>query len=299
MYQLNETALVQNFPSKIAGLPDFYYRCRKCDSNLNANTPANRYQIQKRIQKTVRVYASLYTANLAPFSVYEKPTEKTQNVCWNQMSDRRFPSYQPNIVPTGFYHSLNNKHHSVTSSRPGGQNPGGYGVDIKHNSYDRYLNRLKGKGPLRRGKVSPLLEKQNIKFNRAYPIYGGKVMKTSIVTGCNCPVKDYNRKDDMGIYNNPLYFPNPIQTKEDLIGRRVIVLYKKNQYKNGTINSLTETGVMIKWEDETLSEVQWSDIKFYSKCIETPCSTDNESSVVDWENIDFLNYLGMEKDNIF
>jgi len=189
MYPQDEkTSIMYNYPNKLIGLPLFYYRWRSCDTNLNSNTAANRYQIQKRIQKTVRVDSSLYTANLAPFHVYQKPTEKTQNVCWNQMSDRALPSYQPNIVPTGFYHSLNNKHHSVTSSRPGGQNPGGLGVDIKHNSYDRYLNRLKGKGPLRREPIPDSLAAPQIKFNPAYPVYGAKVMKTSIITGCNCPV---------------------------------------------------------------------------------------------------------------
>lgn len=34
---------------------------------------------------------------------------------------------------------------SLTRDRPGSQAPGGSGVDIKHNSYARYLARLKGK----------------------------------------------------------------------------------------------------------------------------------------------------------
>lgn len=186
MSETYKTSIVFNEPNKIIGLPKFYYRCRSCDYS-NTNTPQNLYQTQKRIQNTVRVESSLYAANLAPFNAYKKPTSKTQNVCWNQMSDRPEPSYQPNTVPTGFYHStVNNKRHSVTSSRPGGQNPGGFGVDIKHNSYDRYLNRIKGKGPLRRQKVPDILYSSDIVFNCAKPIYGAKVMKTSIITGCNC-----------------------------------------------------------------------------------------------------------------
>ena len=38
---------------------------------------------------------------------------------------------------------------SITRLRPGSLKPGGFGVDIKHGSYDRYLARLKGKKPLK------------------------------------------------------------------------------------------------------------------------------------------------------
>lgn len=184
---VEKTGLVINEPNKILGLPPFVYRCRNCDTNLTGNTVYDRYQRQKIIQKTVRLYASLYTANKAPLVAYKKPTTVTRGVCWNQMSDQPFPSVQPNIVPTGFYHSINNLRHSVTSSRPGGQNPGGVGVDIKHNSYDRYLNRLKGKGPLRRGRIPKTMALPNIPFNNAFPVYGGKLFKQNIITGCNCP----------------------------------------------------------------------------------------------------------------
>jgi hypothetical protein len=284
MYQLNKTSIIQNENSKIAGLPEYYYRLRRGDTNLNSNTPANKYQIQKRIQNTVRVHSSLYTSNLAPFAVYKKPTEQTQNVCWNQMSDRPFPSYQPNIVPTGYYHSLNNRRFSVTSSKPGNQNPGGYGVDIKHNSYDRYLNRIKGKGPLRRGPITPLLYKPIIKFNPAYPIYGGKVMKTSIIAGCNCPVENRNLNDDIDIYDNPLYQEINTNSNESLLGRTVFALYSTNQYKHGTIQSITSNGALIIWKDDSISEVKWNNIKFFENCVVNPCDV-VESSVVNYENI--------------
>ena len=107
----------------------------------------------------------------------------TYGVCWNQMSDRPVPSVQRVTVPTGQNNSRNSRHHSVTSSRPGCQTPGGKGCDIKHNSYDRYLNRLKGKGPLRRGPI-PFGYGEPIPFNTAYPVYGGKTIKTSIIDDC-------------------------------------------------------------------------------------------------------------------
>jgi hypothetical protein len=191
----NATAIVYNNPSKLAGLDPYYYRRRTCNTNLTGSSPADQYQRLKLIQNTVRVYSSLYTMNLAGLTAYKQPTAVTHGVCWNQMSDRPFPSVQKATVPTGFYHSLNNRHHSVTSSRPGGQTPGGIGCDIKHNSYDRYLNRLKGKGPLRLGVIPPTFG-EPIPFNNAFPVYGGKTVKTSIVNDCYCP-QDINKKKEI------------------------------------------------------------------------------------------------------
>ena len=175
-----------NIPNTDLFEPVIACRYRNCNTNLTGNSPADQYQRLKLIQNTVRVYSSLYTANKGPLSAYKKPTIKTNNVCWNQMSDRPFPSVQRATIPTGFYNSLNSRRSSVTSSKPGSQTPGGVGCDIKHNSYDRYLNRLKGKGPLRRGIIPPNFG-QPIPFNPAFPVYGGKTTKTNIVNGCNCP----------------------------------------------------------------------------------------------------------------
>ena len=184
-----KTSIVYNNPNKLIGLPPYYYRYRNCDTNLTSNTPSNQYQILKLIQKTVRIPGSLYTSNLGPLNAYVKPisnpSENLYGVCWNQMSDRPVPSVQKATTPTGYANSLNSRHHSVTSGRPGCQTPGGAGCDIKHNSYDRYLNRLKGKGPLRRGYIPPTFGAP-IPFNPAFPVYGGKTTKTNIVTGCNC-----------------------------------------------------------------------------------------------------------------
>jgi cytochrome b involved in lipid metabolism len=183
--------------------------------NLTGNTPADQYQKLKLIQNTVRVYGSLYTANLGPLAAYKRaivdPSAGLYGVCWNQMSDRPVPSVQRASVPTGYNNSLNRRHSSVTSSKPGSQTPGGAGCDIKHNSYDRYLNRLKGKGPLRRG-VIPRGFGAPIPFNPAFPVYGGKTTKTNIVTGCNCVSTDptWTQADQSAqIYNDPLWHPYP------------------------------------------------------------------------------------------
>ena len=160
-------------------------RLKGCDNN---SSKAIQYQIQKLIQKTVRVGSSLYTMNLGSLNAYEKPTLERHNVNWNQMSDRPNPSIQKTYVPTkGGNIGSNSVKHTVTASRPGAQSPGGVGCDIKHNSYDRYLNRLKGKSVLRRGIIPPNFG-DPIPFNRAFPIYGNKITKTNIVNNCvnNC-----------------------------------------------------------------------------------------------------------------
>ena len=195
------TSIVINRNNKQRGLKPFYYRNRTCVSNITS-TPAEvtqqintdkhintayRYQTLKKIQNSVRVHSSLYTDSKGCLSSYQiNPTFR-----WNQQSDRHIPSVQKATVPT--VHGLgclSNTRYSVTSSRPGCQTPGGVGCDIKHNSYDRYLNRLKATGPLRRQPIPVTFQDKNIPFNRAYPIYGGKTVTTSIVAGCVCP-KNY------------------------------------------------------------------------------------------------------------
>jgi hypothetical protein len=63
----------------------------------------------------------------------------------------------------------------VIDLRPGSQAPGGKGVDIKHGSYDRYLARLKGKGPLRTQNDTNLP-----------PVQGNKTKSYGIVNSRSC-----------------------------------------------------------------------------------------------------------------
>jgi len=234
MTSISETSIVYNEPNKIIGLPPFYYRWRKCDTNLTSQTPANQYQKLKQIQNTVRVYGSLYTANLGPLTAYKQPitnsSEGFYGVCWNQMSDRPIPSVQKATIPTGTNTSMNKRHTSVTSSRPGCQTPGGVGCDIKHNSYDRYLNRLKGKGPMRRGPVPPNFGSP-IPFNNALPIYGGKTIKTNIVNSCNCPITNNGITDnEKELYVNPLAQAYPVASYTFSLGEYVYAIQSGQQY---------------------------------------------------------------------
>lgn len=117
-------------------------------------------QTQKIIQNVVRVPSSLYTMSLGSLNVYRP---RNAVVGWNQMSDRLVPAVQKSHV------SLK----SSKSLRPGALTPGGVGCDIKHNSYDRYLAKMKGK--YLRGTTTSVV-----------PASGGKKMKLNLVAGCVC-----------------------------------------------------------------------------------------------------------------
>lgn len=148
-----------------------YYRYKKCD-NIECKECVEEIR-QRRIWNTVRVPSSLYMMNLSALNVVggvnNKPKAEYGNVNWNQMSDRAVPSVPMSYVPT----RGNSLKSSLTSNRPGGSAAGGIGVDVKHDSYARYLAR-KGK---------------NIKTNQTKletPKYGNKQFPYGIVRGCNC-----------------------------------------------------------------------------------------------------------------
>ena len=206
----------QNGSTDVTGRATEIYSCRGCDKNLTGNNPASQYQRQRLIQNTVRVMSSLYTMNLAGLSGYQKPLSRWQlieqsgsfyqappRVYWNQMSDRAEPAKQVAKTASGSAYHTSSTKHTITRLRPGALSPGGLGVDIKHNSYERYLNKLKGKGPLRRG-VVPLDFGRPIPFNLAYPVYGGKTVKTAIINGCDCPDVTNNTEADVRIYGSPI-----------------------------------------------------------------------------------------------
>ena len=157
---------------------------------------AQQYHNLKIIQNTVRVPSSLYSMNLGALNVYQNAASSPYKVNWNQMSDRVVRHYQTNSSTSqGSMFRGSSTRHTQPGMKPGSTTPGGSGVDIKHNSYYRYLARIKGRGPIRRGPVPPDFG-IDVPFNRAAPIYGGKTMKTSIVADCNCPI------DGADVYKN-------------------------------------------------------------------------------------------------
>ena len=171
------------------------FNCRngRSATKLTGNTPSQRYQKLKLMYNAVRVPSSVYTMNLGALNVYEIPEVERQGVNWNQMSDRKEPHIQA-AGSSGGNPGGNSTKRSVTRLRPGALSPGGAGVDIKHNSYDRYLARLKGKKPLRQEATPKAFKENNLPFNRAAPVYGGKIFKVGIIDKCVCG-PDENRKD--------------------------------------------------------------------------------------------------------
>jgi hypothetical protein len=276
--QFGLTSLVYNSSyAKQLGLPAAYYRWRSFNpnfpnwtqTNVGGFAPADQYQKLKLIQNTVRVDSSLYTANLGPLSAYKKAIDNPENhlygVCWNQMSDRPIPSVQRASIPTGFNTSMNRRHTSVTSSKPGCQTPGGKGCDIKHNSYDRYLNRLKGKGPLRRGVIPPNFGK-SISFNPAYPVYGGKTTKTNIVNGCDCPDTKL-LSQDIQIYNNPYWYPYPSANYTFSVNDYVYAKQTgKTSYTRAIIMSIENGIYTIKFDNGTIQTAQLNELYIYYPC---------------------------------
>lgn len=282
---LNYTSLVLNPFSKKRGVPEFYYRWRWQNDRLKGTSPATRYQIQKNIQKTVGVYQSQYADNIKALNAYVPAKKRFANVCWNQQSDRPVPSVQKQTVPTGFYHSLNNRRFSVTSSKPGSQTPGGVGCDIKHNSYARYLNRLKGKSPYRNEKIPEIMVLPEIKFNRAYPIYGSKLSKTNIVAGCNCPLR-YKPRQVLNDGNCVLKDQYKLSDYQFSVGQYVNFRYlNEGVMILGQIRNINGIDMEIK-SLKTLkifNNVNINNstiIPIFKSCLVDPCSIENDDDDV-------------------
>ena len=97
----------------------------------------------KRIYNASRVAASQYMGSLAAANVFAGSSNKTALYPSGrqfQMSDRALGAIGTRVVPS---HG-NSLRGSLTRARPGASAPGGVGVDVKHDSYARYLARKKG-----------------------------------------------------------------------------------------------------------------------------------------------------------
>ena len=285
-----------NGSTQVNGKPLEIFSCRGCNNNLASDNPASQYQRQKLIQNTVRVYASLYTANLASLTAYRKPLGKFQlveqagtpyivppNVNWNQMSDRPVPSVQRVKTGSGAAYRPSSTKTTIFRERPGAMSPGGVGVDIKHNSYDRYLRRITGRKPMRRGVIPPNYGRP-IPFTCAYPVYGGKVVKTSIIEDCGCP-------EDSNDARNIIYGPESNAIQDEIMS----VVYKfhvgdfvyakkvmqDTQYSKAEIKELYENGnALIEFTDDGLQIITpKSNLLIFFDC---SCSTlDKSRSVLD------------------
>jgi len=254
---------------------DTNFMCRGNTFLLNTSDPAYQYITQKRIQNTVRVPTSLYMWDLGALNVYQKPSLLLGlGVNWNQMSDRAVRHIQTNSGNSqgSFYHGSSTRH-TQTRERPGAGTPGGAGVDIKHNSYYRYMSRLKAKKDIRRGPIPPTFGLP-IPFLPQAPVYGGKTVKTSIVAGCNCPDTPITSNETL-IYLrhfNPLTFDttivfnvgNYVYARTSLTGP-----VEKAQIINIVGNIYT-----VEFQDLTTADVTINEILPYFPC---SCNNNNQS----------------------
>lgn len=142
-------------------------QCTSCGGT--ANDPET---VQKKIWYQVRTAASIYTMNYAALANTQR-IKSTPPTFWNQSSDQLQAAVQTAYHPT---HG-NSAKATLTSSKPGSAAPAGTGVDIKHNSYNRYLNRLKAGNFIAQ-------TTQNVATK---PIYGNKIKAYGMIDiGQNC-----------------------------------------------------------------------------------------------------------------
>jgi hypothetical protein len=325
IFKQNPNAAFKDFSGSVnpKNIPNQIFSCRSCNNNLASSNPASQYQRLKLIQNTVRVYASLYMMNLAGLSAYQKPLDRYQQVeqagaiyevppgiNWNQMSDRASPSIQKVVTASGSTYRPSSTKNTIFRLQPGAMSPGGNGVDIKHNSYERYLNRLKGKGALRRGKV-PKDFGAPLPFNPAFPVYGGKTVKTAIIESCDCPVENNNEKQ-----NDYIYAPksNAIQDQIYSVDYQFhigdYVYSQKNNidptiYKAKIINIQDGIYTIQFVDDNSIEYVPISSLMIYFDCNCTPTPSLEEnilyrqdtvqynSSYFNVQNQFFCNLLGL------
>ena len=121
-------------------------------------------QIQRQIQHTVRITPSEYIMNKAT------STTDLTSTYGNWLSDR---SQQHGMNIITHTRNCSSTKHSRTALRPGVSSAptNVKGVDVKHFSYQRYLNKLKGLGPLKPASTD----------QRPNPIRGAKNVAFTIV----------------------------------------------------------------------------------------------------------------------
>ena len=122
---------------------------------------------QKKILNQARQSSSLYTMNLKAFNVVKNQKE----TLWNPQSDRNLPAIVKRHVPT----RGSSVKSSITRARPGSLSAKGSGVDIKHGSYARYLEKLKGK----------TLSSKNTPVSNP-PKYGNKTRSQTLIFNSEC-----------------------------------------------------------------------------------------------------------------
>jgi hypothetical protein len=125
---------------------------------INAPSSHNIIQIQKEIQNQLHTSSSNYTQVISSLNVSQDINNSTYKKPWNNASDRTQPHGQVSI--------------NVKTSQKENK-----GVDVKHNSYSRYLAKKK----------STTLKTQTTQTIQPIPLIGNKTKYYSLTTqNSNC-----------------------------------------------------------------------------------------------------------------
>ena len=158
--------------------------CAPCRGEpcLKQNSEAMLKVYNRRMYNYVRVPSSLYMGTLGGLNTFNQSRGGVFGLRWNQSSDKRLPHVGKAIVPS---HG-NSTRSSITRHRPGAGAPGGTGVDIKHNSYDRHLAKLKAKNLRPRESTHNPTPKQGNKMNNI------SIFNYYPNSRCNLPLPNHN-----------------------------------------------------------------------------------------------------------
>ena len=155
-------------------------RCKGCLWNIPNNNTDNMKimklaTLNQVITNSVGQSSSQYLGNLGSLEVLNwRDTNCNKVYQASQASDRYHKARVPKttIIPT----RGNSTKRTQTSLRPGALGPGGTGVDVKHNSYARYLAKKKGKtilGDNKPDKLRKFKHTVNNKFMKRRVVAGG------------------------------------------------------------------------------------------------------------------------------
>lgn len=135
----------------------------QCHSCQDVSSSINEIQIQKKIQNQLGVHSSLFSMNLASLYV------------GNEISNNNFPArFQFNQSDRLLPHGIKRINAVKTSIKPN------YGVDVKHGSYDRYLN--KKKSQYLKTENKNLLTNQQPKWGNKTQMFG--LINTNCIKNC-------------------------------------------------------------------------------------------------------------------
>jgi len=124
----------------------------RCNGGCINNTSLYKLGIERQIHNQTSMpgsqFTDTYASKIVSKNILQNKDPINNSSFWGSknnlrsQSDRALPSKNSpyiNIPTRG-----NSTKTSITSNKPGGMDPGGAGVDVKHGSYHRYLSKKKG-----------------------------------------------------------------------------------------------------------------------------------------------------------